>query len=163
MATPNPLLSFVKRVNRYPCWLRAKLLTWVFTHKVKLTGTVGIEILHTDITSVTFRQKNKKKVQNHIGGVHAAAMALLAESATGFLVGLNLPGDKLPLIKTMKVDFVKRAQGALTATAWISAQQQQQLQQQAKGEFVVAVKVTDEHGNTPIECEMLWAWVEKRK
>ncbi|MBV5325984.1 MAG: HAMP domain-containing protein, partial [Rhodospirillaceae bacterium] len=32
-------------------------------------------------------RRNRRKVQNHIKGVHAAAMASLAETATGFCVG----------------------------------------------------------------------------
>ena len=44
-------------------------------------------------------------------------MALLAESCTGFIVGINLPGDKLPLIKRMELNYVKRATGDMTAVA----------------------------------------------
>ena len=63
-------------------------------------------------------------------GIHAAAMALLAESASGFLVGMNVPDDKLPLIKTMKIDYLKRAQGDLTAIATLEAGQIEQIRQQ---------------------------------
>ena len=34
------------------------------------------------------------QVQNHIKGVHACAMALLAESATGAVFGMNVPGKR---------------------------------------------------------------------
>ena len=46
-------------------WLAKRLLTAMFRFKVKLTRTVSLEILETDLKSVTFRQKNYKKVQNH--------------------------------------------------------------------------------------------------
>ena len=71
-------------------------------------------------------------------------MALLAESASGFLVGMNVPDDKLPLIKTMKIDYLKRAQGDLTAIATLEAGQIEQIRQQDKGEVRVAVLVSDE-------------------
>lgn len=32
-----------------------------------------------------------------------------------------------------------------------------------KGEVLVDVKVTDSTGESPIECEMLWAWVSKQR
>ena len=48
MAVFNPLRNFVDKVNQYPNWLSAKLMTWVFRYKVKLAGTTGIEVLHTD-------------------------------------------------------------------------------------------------------------------
>ncbi len=98
-----------------------------------------------------------------VGSVHAAAMALLAESATGFIVGLNLPGDKLPLIKSMNLQYVKRATGDMTAVASLSDEQIQMMQQQEKGEVLVKVIVTDANNIEPVVCEMLWAWVPKHK
>ena len=163
MSVKNPLRKFVDKVNQYPGWLSSLLMTQMFRYKVKLAGTTGIEVLHTDGKTVTYRQKNKRKAQNHIGSVHAAAMALLAESCTGFIVGINLPGDKLPLIKTMKLNYVKRASGDMTAVASLTDEQIALMQTQEKGEVNVAVKVTDASGIVPVECEMLWAWVPKNK
>ena len=162
MATANPLRRFAEKANQYPGWLSRRLLTWMFRYKVKLTRTVGLEILHTDLKSVTFRQKNYKKVQNHIGSVHAAGMALLAESATGFVVGVNLPGDKLPLIKSMKLSYVKRASGDMQAVATLTDDQIAQMQTQEKGEALVKVVVTDAQSLEPVICEMLWAWITKK-
>lgn len=137
-------------------------MTWMFRYKVKLAGTTGIEVLHTDTKTATYRQKNRRKAQNHIGSVHAAAMALLAESCTGFIVGINLPGDKLPLIKSMKLNYVKRATGDLIAVASLTDAQIALMQTSEKGEVKVKVHVTDVTGIEPIECEMIWAWVAKR-
>ena len=50
-------------------------------------------------------------------------MALAAESATGFVLGMNLPADKLPLIKTMHVDYVRRARGSIRAEASLTPEQ----------------------------------------
>ncbi|MFT4938918.1 MAG: acyl-coenzyme A thioesterase PaaI-like protein [Paraglaciecola sp.] len=163
MSVKNPLRKFVDKINQYPAWLSSFLMTQMFRYKVKLAGTTGIEVLHTDGKTVTYRQKNKRKAQNHIGSVHAAAMALLAESCTGFIVGINLPGDKLPLIKTMKLNYVKRASGDMTAVASLTDEQIALMQTQEKGEVNVTVKVTDATGIVPVECEMLWAWVPKKK
>ncbi|GAC20266.1 DUF4442 domain-containing protein [Paraglaciecola arctica] len=162
MAVINPLRTFVDKINHYPSWLRSKLITWVFRYKVKLAGTTGIEVLHTDGKTATYRQKNRRKAQNHIGSVHAAAMALLAESCTGFLVGINLPGDKLPLIKRMDLNYVKRATGDLTAVASLTDEQIVLMQTEDKGEVNVKVRVTDSAEIEPVICEMIWAWVAKR-
>jgi hypothetical protein len=42
-------------------------------------------------------------------------MALLAESAPGFLVAMNLPEHKLLLLSSLKVDYCQRVVGGLTA------------------------------------------------
>ncbi|WP_158768753.1 DUF4442 domain-containing protein [Paraglaciecola sp. L1A13] len=162
MPVSNPLRKFVDKINHYPAPISTFLMTKVFRHKVKLAGTTSIEVLATDGLQVEFRLKNRKKVQNHIGSVHAAAMALLAESATGFIVGINLPGDKLPLIKCMNLNYVKRATGDMTAVATLTHEQVTLLNQQDKGEINVQIKVTDANGIEPVECEMIWAWVPKR-
>jgi acyl-coenzyme A thioesterase PaaI-like protein len=72
-----------------------------------LDKTLGYVVLPA-LISATYRLKNYRQAQNDIGSVHAAAMALLAESSTGFIVGINLPGDRLPLIKRMDLNYVKR-------------------------------------------------------
>ena len=87
---------------------------------------------------------------------------LVAESATGMVVGMNVRDDCLPLCKTMKVKFKRRAQGSLTATASLEPQQRQLMRETDKGEVIVAVQVTDEAGEQPIECEFVWAWVPKK-
>ena len=162
MAVINPLRTFIDKINQYPTWLSAKVITWVFRYKVKLAGTTGIEVLHTDGKTATYRQKNRRKAQNHIGSVHAAAMALLAESCTGFIVGINLPGDKLPLIKRMGLNYVKRATGDMIAVASLTDEQITLMQTTDKGEVNVKVQVTDAKGIEPLECEMIWAWVPKK-
>lgn len=163
MAAKNPLRKLVNTANKFSPWMSSKILTWAFCSQVKLAGTAKIQIVETDGSAVTFRLQNRKKVQNHIKGIHAAAMALLAESATGFITGINLPGDKLPLIKSMKVNYLKRAQGDMQAVAKLSDEQIAMMQQQDKGEVLVNVVVTDESSESPIECEMLWAWIPKKK
>jgi len=163
MFVANPLRTLADNVLKKPLWLRFKILTWVFRYKVKLVGTCKVEIIDTDLKSVTFFVKNRKKVQNHIGSVHAATMALIAESATGFVVGVNLPGDKLPLIKSMHLKYIKRAYGDMQAVATLTDEQIHILKNEPKGDFVVDVRVTDESGSEPVIAEMHWAWVEKDK
>jgi acyl-coenzyme A thioesterase PaaI-like protein len=107
--------------------------------------------------------KNRGKVRNHIGGVHAAAMALLAETCTGAVFGLGLPPDKLPLLKKMEIDYVRRAQGALRAEATLALPQRRALANKERGDMVVPVKVTDSAGEEPIVCHMTWAWVQKKR
>ena len=125
-------------------------------------GTSGL--LYEELTPerVVVSIKNQRKVQNHINNVHAAAMALLAETATGFIVGMNLPDDKLPLIKTLKVSYYKRTQGDMRAVATLTPEDIARIESEPKGEVLVPVIVTDESGGEPIKCEMLWAWVSKR-
>ena len=55
------------------------------------------------------------------------------------------------------------ATGSLRAEASLTPEQIHSIHTQDKGEVLVAVTVTDEAGIQPIECEILWAWVSKKR
>jgi hypothetical protein len=61
----------------------------------------------------------------------------------------------------MKINYQRRMQGDLTAIATISNQQIALLTQE-KGNMDIAVTITDESGEQPIECIMTWAWISKK-
>ena len=90
-------------------------------------------------------------------------MALLAETATGALLGMNLPDDRVPLLKSMQLDYLKRAKGDLRAEATLTAAARARILAEEKAEILVPVKVTDETGEEPVQCRMLWAWVPKHR
>ena len=159
----NKLASIVSRINGLPGFARSRALTLFFNRLVKYAGTSGtvVEKLTTDHCIVTL--KNRKRVQNHIGSVHAVACALIAESATGFVVGMNVSDDKVPVIKSMNIDYVKRAKGDMRAEARLTAAQMEAMKTQEKGEAVVEVVITDAEGKSPLLAKMTWAWTPKRR
>jgi acyl-coenzyme A thioesterase PaaI-like protein len=162
MSFNNNLNRIVARTAFLPAALRTTLLSRLFGRVVPLVGTAGLRYEELTPERVVVSIRNRRPVQNHIKGVHAAAMALLAETATGFAVGMNLPDDRLPLIKTLKVDYLKRTQGDMRAVASLTPEQVQLIRSTPKGEVLVPVTVTDASGQEPIRCEMLWAWVPKK-
>jgi uncharacterized protein (TIGR00369 family) len=130
---------------------------------VKFVGTAGLRVEELTAERAVVSVENKKRVQNHIGGVHAMAMGLLAETATGFVVGMNVPDGAVPVIKSAKIEYLKRATGGLRAEATLDEAQRRTIAEQPKGELLVPCRVTDESGIEPIRCEMIWAWVPKQR
>ena len=155
----NRLEKTVNKLKAYPNWV----LSFAIQRIVKFTGTAGIsyDLMTTD--KVVVSMKNRAKVQNHIGQIHAAAMMLLAETATGMVLGMNVPDDKLPLLKSMNCKYVKRSQGRMVAEATLTEELKQKIMTEEKGDVVVPVTITDEAGQEPIICEACWAWVPKKK
>lgn len=137
--------------------------TYAFNSMVKLAGTAGIRVEKLTQTEAQISLKNTKRVQNHIGGLHACSMALAAESATGILVGMNVPDTHVPLIKKMSVDFVRRCQGDIRVTAELSDEDYARIHEEDRGEVLVRCRVEDESGKEPIRADMLWAWVNKQR
>lgn len=163
MKANNKLSRLVTKVSTAPAFLQSFLLSQLFGRAVKFAGTAGIQIQQLNFQQARLVQKNRRKVQNHIGSVHAAAMALLGESATGFLVGMHVPDDRLPLLKSMHLDYVKRATGQLTAIASLTPEQIANIRNQEKGEVTVQVQLLDEVGVEPVLAQFVWAWVPKKR
>ncbi len=139
-------------------WLRNKSIGRV----VPLIGTAGIDFEKMTCQEVILNLPNRKKVQNHIQQIHAAASVLLAESASGMVIGMNIPDDKLPLMKTLGAKFIRRSKGAQKAIAILTTQQIEEIRSKDKGEVNVSVKLLDSTGNEVVVTEMIWAWVAKR-
>jgi hypothetical protein len=51
----------------------------------------------------------------------------------------------------------------MTAVAQLNDEQLERLKTEEKGDMTVRVSVTDESGDEPIQCEMVWAWVPNKK
>ena len=63
----------------------------------------------------------------------------------------------------MTIDYTRRVQGDLKAVASISDEQIALMEREPKGSITVPVVITDESGEQPVTCNMLWAWVTKKR
>ena len=159
----NRLGRLVRLCKKLPRAWQGAAVSRLFNGAVKFSGTAGIRIRQADFDRAEMRLENRRKVRNHIGGVHAAATALLGESVTGLVFGLNVPDGRLPLLKSMRIDYVRRANGGLTAVAQLSEEQIALIRGAEKGEVEVAVRITDDDGEQPVEARYVWAWVPKKR
>jgi acyl-coenzyme A thioesterase PaaI-like protein len=159
----NRLASVVHKTSKLPSALRVRALTAILGNVLPFVGTARVVIEEMTESRVVATLKNRRRVQNHIGGVHAAAMTLVAETATGMVVGMNAPDDRALVVKTLSLTFKKRAQGDLRAFAELTDEQRQSIVSAERGEVDVRVRLIDEKGVEPLEATMIWAWTPKRK
>lgn len=159
---PNRMSRLVSKLHFLPVPLRTALQTYLLGSRVPFVGTARLRIEEVSQQRVILSIRNRRRVQNHLRGVHAAAMALLAETATGFAIGMHIPDGRIPLLKSLTIHYVKRARGGLRAVAELRSEQVSALLAQEKGEMEVPVSVTDETGRTPIQCGVVWAWIPER-
>ena len=146
----NKLTKTLKQLDFLPEGLKMKTISFVLGNTVKYVGTSGVNFEKITPNELVVSLPNKNKVRNHIGQIHAAATTLLAETATGIIVGVNIPDNKIPLMKTLKVDFIRRSKGKQTAVSTLSEEQINLIQTTDKGETLVPVKVTDETGESHV-------------
>ncbi len=156
---PNRLERQLAKLSDVPGFARSWFRSVVLRRAVPFTGTAKLRYEEMSASAVQICVANEHLVHNHIGGVHAMASTLAAETATGMVMGMNVRDDCIPVVKDMRVQFKKRGQGAMRALATLSDEQRELIRTTTKGEVTVAVTVTDESGNQPIECEFIWAWI----
>ena len=156
------LLSVTKYL---PAGARSTILSKAFGKVVPYVGTTGVYYETVEPNQVVVSLNNSKAVQNHIGTVHAVAVTLLAETATGFILGLNLPSDRILLIKSYSVNFYRPLKkGQIAAIATLSDDQRLEILETPKGEMIIPCVINDresESARDPIVVEMTWAWIPK--
>lgn len=162
----NNQFSKLLAVTKYlSAGARSSILSKAFGKVVPYVGTTGIYYETVDPNQVVVSLNNNKAVQNHIGSIHAVAVTLLAETATGFILGLNLPSDRVLLIKSYSVNFYRPLRkGQVAAIATLSDEQRLDILNQPKGEMVIPCVINDRESDSerdPITVEMTWAWVPK--
>lgn len=156
------LLSVTKYL---PAGARSTILSKAFGKVVPYVGTTGVYYETVEPNQVVVSLNNSKAVQNHIGTVHAVAVTLLAETATGFILGLNLPSDRILLIKSYSVNFYRPLKkGQIAAIATLSDDQRLEILETPKGEMIIPCVINDRESDSardPIVVEMTWAWIPK--
>lgn len=156
------LLSVTKYL---PAGARSSILSKAFGKVVPYVGTTGVYYETVEPNQVVVSLNNTKAVQNHIGSVHAVAITLLAETATGFILGLNLPSDRVLLIKSYSVNFYRPIKkGQIAAVSSLTDEQRLDILNTPKGEMVIPCVIHDRESDSdrdPIVVEMTWAWIPK--
>ena len=110
------------------------------------------------------RLDNETRLRNHLGGLHAAALGLLAETATGLVVALNVPDGSSPLLRTMDVSFDAFAREAVQAEATLTDDESAQVQSRSIGQIEVNVTLAPPDDDTTLVSGTLkWAWLPETR
>jgi acyl-coenzyme A thioesterase PaaI-like protein len=160
MASPNPFVRIADRYRDVPSRLQRPLITHAVGDVIPFVRTAGCFIETYTPTEVTVRLDNRDDVQNHLGGLHAAALALLAETATGLVVALNVPDGSSPLLRTMDLSFDRFAQDVAQATAMLTTSECDTIRGRPIGQLGVDVRLAVPDAEEPlVEGQLKWAWL----
>jgi acyl-coenzyme A thioesterase PaaI-like protein len=87
------------------------------------------------------RIRKRRAVTNHIGTVHAIAMANLCELVAGTLTEVSVPSSMRWIPRGMKIDYLAKAESDLTGEATLPA-----IRECPAQDIEVPVTVTDKSG-----------------
>lgn len=142
---------------------KMKAINLVLGQIVPLISTMGLNFLELTPNKVVTVVSNRRRVRNHLKQIHAIGTAMAVETATGFAVAMNLDATKIPLLKSITINYIKRSSGDITASAQLTAEQLDYIAQNEKGEVIVDVSVVDSKGQTPVTAQVTWAWIPAKK
>lgn len=80
------------------------------------TGTVGAEVTELRPGFARGELQDRRAVRNHLGSVHAIALANFGEMISGVAMIYSLPTDMRAILTGLHVEYLKKARGLLTAT-----------------------------------------------
>lgn len=164
MATSNPFVRIANQYDGVPPRLRRPLVTQAVGTVIPFVDTAGCFIEAYTPRRVAVRLDNEQRLRNHLGGLHAAALALLAETASGLVVALNVPDGSSPLLRTMDVSFETFARDAVQAEATLPDDATSQIRARALGQVTVDVVLSAPDDDTALVTgTMTWAWVPEER
>lgn len=107
------LLNAWRRLSPLPGgrWMFTQLVKWL----VPYTGSVSprVEILEPGYAKISITQR--RRLEQHLGSIHAIALMNLAEFASGAAMTTALPAGYRGIVTKMSIEYFKKARGTVTA------------------------------------------------
>ncbi|KFN43510.1 hotdog fold domain-containing protein [Arenimonas oryziterrae] len=111
----TPLLALYHKLTRLPFG------HWLFTRavcfKAPYFGSIGPRFTLLENGRCEAIVRDRRKVHNHIGTVHAIALCNLAELTAGVMTDASLPKGMRWIPKGMTVSYLKKASGTVRGVA----------------------------------------------
>lgn len=151
-----PILALFHRITRWPGghWLFSRAVCF----KAPYFATIAPRFVALEPGRCEVRMRDRRRVHNHLGTVHAIALCNLAELSAGVMTDATLPADMRWIPKGMSVDYLKKATGTMHAVA---IPDRPLVSADAGYDAPVTVEVRDEAGDTVFRARIAM-WVSPR-
>jgi acyl-coenzyme A thioesterase PaaI-like protein len=109
------LLSLYRRITRWPAghWLFSRAVCF----QAPYFSTISPRFVALEPGRCEVRIRDRRRVHNHIGTVHAIALCNLAELSAGVMTEVTIPSDMRWIPKGMSVEYLAKAVGSMQAVA----------------------------------------------
>lgn len=149
---PSPghdLLSLWKRLRSLPggAWLFTRLLVL----RVPYSGTTRPRVLALEPGRAEIRIRDRRRVRNHLGSIHAVALTNVGELASGLALLTALPPGVRGIVLELRTEFQKKARGDVTAVSRVEAPSVR-----STLDLEVASELRDTEGDRVATVRALW-------
>lgn len=108
-------LKLWQRLSRWPAgrWLYGRLICF----KAPYFATIAPRFVALEPGRCEIALRDRRRVHNHLGTVHAIALCNLAELCGGMMTDASIPAGMRWIPKGMTVEYLAKARGTLRAVA----------------------------------------------
>lgn len=128
-----------------------RLFSFLIGRVVPYSGSIGaiVEELRPGYACLTL--KDRRKVRNHLGSIHAISLANLGELTTGLAAMAGMPAKTRSILRRLEVSYEKKARGRLTSTC-----SSQLVATETNQEHTLQAEIRDESGDVVAMIQTLW-------
>jgi acyl-coenzyme A thioesterase PaaI-like protein len=143
------LRSMWERQRRIPGGkgLFSTLLAWT----VPYSGSIGATVVELRPGFAKVEMRDRRRVRNHLRSIHAIALVNLAELSTGLALNVGLPDDARGILKSLRIDYLKKARGKITAECACEPPATSD-----EAEFEIVGELTDSAGDVVARAAAVW-------
>lgn len=115
------------------------------------SGSIGARVAELEPGFCRVTLRDRRRVRNHLGSIHAMALANVAEMASGLAVLVGLPADVQGIVTGFSITYLKKARGLLTAEC-----RAERLNVTAAQDYEAEVAVLDAQGDVVARATARW-------
>jgi acyl-coenzyme A thioesterase PaaI-like protein len=150
------VLSLYRQLTRWPggAWIFSRIICL----KAPYFATIAPRFVALEPGRCEVCIRDRRRVHNHIGTVHAIALCNLAELSAGVMTDATIPAGMRWIPKGMTVEYLAKAVGTMHAEA---VPERAAVESASGYEWPVAVRVSDSAGQLVFRARIAM-WVSPR-
>ena len=127
------------------------IFTFLLGRMTPYSSSIGARVEQLEPGFCRVALRDRRRVRNHLGSIHAMALANLTEMASGLAVLVGLPATVQGIVTGFSISYLKKARGPLIAEC-----RADHLDVTAAQDYEAEVSITDAQGDVVARASARW-------